>query len=72
MVILIIPASFTYFLKNMVKDNPNFSELMKVVIAVVPSVVFMNIIMCTYVIRAMRDPLNYQPNPPLKMKLKAT
>lgn len=43
---------------------------MKVVIAVVPSIAFINILMCTYAVRAMRDPLNYQPNPPLKIKIK--
>jgi hypothetical protein len=54
----------------MVNDNPNLSELTKVIIAVVPAVAFINILMCTYAVRAMKDPLNYQVDPPLKLKLK--
>lgn len=46
------------------------SELTKVLIAVVPAVVWINGVMGYYVWRAIRDPENYRVDPPLKIKLK--
>lgn len=46
------------------------SELKKVLIAVGPAVLFINVVMITYACRAMKDPENYKVDPPLKIKLK--
>lgn len=43
---------------------------MKVVIAVGPALIFINIVMCAYVMRAMKDPLNYQVDPPQSQRFK--
>lgn len=53
-----------------VKNDPNISELMKVVISVAPALFFINIVACTYAIRAMKDPENYKKDPPLVIKMK--
>lgn len=68
--IIVVPVLSVLILNNKVKDDPSISELMKVVIAVGPAVAFINIVMCAYAVRAMRDPINYQVDPPLKIKLK--
>lgn len=59
-----------FILNDWVKDDPNMSELKKVLIAVGPAVLFINIVMITYAYKAIKDPENYKVDPPLKIKLK--
>lgn len=64
------PIASVVLLNNWVQDKEGFSELEKVAIAVVPAVIFINIVTCTYAVKAMKNPENYEVDPPLKLKLK--
>ena len=55
-----IPVFSVLILNRWVQDRTDISELMKVVIAVGPSVVFINIVMAIYTYKAIKDPLNYE------------
>jgi len=65
-----MPIVIVFWLNGLVKDDPNISELGKVFIAVGPAVVLINIVICTYAFKAMKDPENYEVDPPLKIKLR--
>lgn len=58
--IIVLPVISVLILNQWVKDRTDISELMKVVIAVGPAVVFINIVMGIYTYKAIKDPLNYQ------------
>lgn len=70
LLIVVIPIVSVLALNSWVKNDPNISELMKVVISVTPALIFINIVACTYAVRAMKDPENYKKDPPLVIKMK--
>ena len=51
----------------MVKDDPNISELNKVIIAIGPALLFINIVIGVYIYKAIKDPENYKADEPIKI-----
>lgn len=68
--IIIVPVVSTILLNNWVKDDSSRSELEKVIIAVIPGLVFINVVACAYAYKAIKDPENYKRDPPLVIKNK--
>ena len=64
--IIVLPISFVYFMYNHVKDDPNYSELDKIVVSVGPTLFFINIVIGVYIYRVIKDPENYKADEPLK------
>jgi hypothetical protein len=64
--IIVLPISFVYFMYNYVKDDPNYSELDKIVVSVGPTLFFINIVIGVYIYRVVKDPENYKADEPLK------
>jgi hypothetical protein len=52
------------------KDAVGLSELEKVAYSVVPTIIFMNIVIGVYIYKVVKDPENYKKDPPLVMKPK--
>lgn len=67
LLIILVPVVSVAVTNAWVKEDPNISELNKVIIAIAPSVVFINVVMGVYVYRAIKDPENYQRDEPVRM-----
>lgn len=56
LLIVVIPVILVYTTFNYVKDNPQYSEMDKVVISVGPSLFLINVIIGVYVYKVIKDP----------------
>jgi hypothetical protein len=45
-----------YFTYNYLKDNPELSEIDKIVFAVAPSLVLINVVIGVYIYKTIKDP----------------
>jgi hypothetical protein len=52
------------------KDAEGMSELEKVAYTVVPTVIYMNIVIGIYIYKVLKDPENYKKDPPLVIRAK--
>ena len=67
---IVIPIIYVLIAHSYVKDHPDLGETMKIVIAVGPALVFMNLMIGIYIYKAIHDPENYTVDPPMKIKAK--
>ena len=54
--IIFVPVVFTAIINQIVKDDPNISELNKVIIAIGPALLWINIVIGVYIYKAIKDP----------------
>ena len=70
LIIIVIPLSVVFGTRSYLEDKTEYSELEKTAYTVVPSVVFINIVMGIYIYKAIKDPENYKKDPPFVVRPK--
>ncbi len=64
--IILVPIILVFSTYNYVRDNPNYSELNKIVISIGPSLLLINVVIGIYIYKVIKDPENYTKDLPLK------
>lgn len=68
--VVVVPLVLVVGTHLHLKGNPNYTEMERTVYTVVPSLVWMNLIIGIYIYKVIKDPENYKKDPPLTVTIK--
>ena len=68
--IVVAPLALVLASQSYLEDYEGLSEVEKTAYSVVPSVVFINVVIGVYIYRVVTDPENYKKDPPFVIKPK--
>ena len=70
LLIVLVPLAYVFSAFKWLETAEGYSEIEKVAYAVIPAVIFMNIVIAIYIYQVYNDPENYKKDPPLVIKPK--
>ena len=68
--VVVVPLLMVLGTHFYLKEAPGYTEMERTVYTVVPSLVWMNIVIGIYIYKVIKDPENYKKDPPLRVTIK--